>query len=107
MQSFRLLNIDRKEWVQLGSLADIAASDPGLIPLLLANSCREDDYLGRWAGDKIYLVGSLKLWGSPHYDTPDDDWTDITQDACAAAAKAISLPEESGGHSWSYAPEYG
>jgi hypothetical protein len=117
-QYFRLINYDKREYVdpwRLGGLAKLfewcANRQAGVIPFLLRKSDEggggdiQRDYhtAGRWAGERIALIGDYD--SSEDYESAEREFTDISRelgleynDFIEAEGLQLELPpEEPGG----------
>ena len=92
-QYFRAVNVSKKEYVDpwdIGGLAKLwewcAGKIAGIFPYLLRKSneggggdstVSDPEYAGRWAGDKVYLVGDYDK--SNLYQRAKEEFTNISQ----------------------------
>lgn len=93
-QYYHLLNLDKREYIdphKVGSgakLWEICASDlPRMLPYLLHQSSshgggdprnQPTEYLSRWAGDRLVLVGDYDDSGL--YERAEDRFSEISED---------------------------
>ena len=89
-QYFKLANLDKKEFVNPGTIGDglkqweiCANGDTARLAMFLMTMGDNDGgaIRGRWANDKVVLVGDYDPSGLYAELKPENGWTDVTRDA--------------------------
>lgn len=120
-QYWIVVNLDKKEFIhphKLGSglkLWEQIANHPGTgtaLIILLANmperrgggDLEENEIVGRWAGDRVILVGDYAEDGDLEgvetaelYDIAQDEWKDISDDVAAVIERELEGKYEGDG----------
>lgn len=99
---YRLADLDRKEFISshdIGGVAKVwewcAGCFSHIIPFMIARGADvRGEYMGRWAGDRVVLVGDYDASGLyEEMDVPGGEWTNISHDAGREFNRFIGIEE--------------